>query len=606
MKKSVKKLIGIMMGLVFSTSMICIPANCTPVGDVVLLSDNIFNEQADVPTYYPQFNDGSNKIKRITTGATRQWEAVDSAPSTGNQITTTMANDDITRNLLVNKDPNSLTNADGNHLLHSQWWGSTTTSDTQRWAKIVFDLKGDYNISRVDVWTQFVSGESMMGHFDVSLSLDGNTFSPAYTSKETGTNTNAVNSDISLPTVAEFEPSLARYVEITMYVNVGYKKMRLSEILIFGQENHDLRVDLANSIIAAQNMDKKIYTIASWETVELALTDAIAVYYDSNATDAEIENAIDMLSNAVSGLIYLYETKILTDNNFYESDLAIYDTPKEITGVVYDYIDIATATNLPANDVDRQKLKSGSLQNDSGNYAVFGAWNGDNDINIVYTFLNEYYINQVDVWSNLNTTGSQRMDRFKVQVSTNGIDYDEVANVTNPYNKDIVDFGGKASLFVNTSASFSPVKAKYVKITTTRSNNQQTLGEIIIKGFKAPASPVIQFALFDLEYTTGTDVPLNKLSNSEGNIIVEGEVFNNSSEEKPVVVISALYSEDKRLIAVSVDYITAAVATRTPFDMEMTGLPALSDSCILRTYVWSDISDCVPLSATKTYGDLFN
>ena len=61
--------------------------------------------------------------------------------------------------------------------------------------------------------------------------------------------------------------------------------------------------DLEAAITTAQALDPADYTPRSWRQVSNALTVAVRVYQNENAAQAEVDQAVERLNNAVNALV---------------------------------------------------------------------------------------------------------------------------------------------------------------------------------------------------------------------------------------------------------------------------------------------------------------
>ncbi|MEG2380065.1 MAG: discoidin domain-containing protein [Oscillospiraceae bacterium] len=465
-----------------------------------------------------------------------------------------------------------------------------------------FDLKGQFYITDVDVYSLFDPAPKFMGEFDVELSTNGVDFTRIFTAKSPEHTGGAK----LVKTHGECIPQKASHVRITMKNGAGSHQMVLGEAVIQGLSTMVDKSALLTEINSAKALDKTIFTIATWENVEKSLATATTVYKDENATATQVENAITAIKTAVGGLKYLYDTKVISDNALSPTEIeTLYPMGIEQTNVVYEWL-TGSDVDIIKNDSTCIKMKSGGVKETAGELMTFGAWDGIRVATAKYTFPNECYINQVDVWSKLSTS-NVRMAGFDVEVSMDGNTYTKVATVQNPLKYADV----KAEGIVNTVAKFPAVKAKYLKVTMSANmegadySNQLVLGEIVIEGFKAPFVAPIQFDIFDLQYTDGNYVPINKLSSLSDTLMVTGEVFNNSDGNKNVTAISVLYNENGQMVKMGTHDINAIKGARTPFEINVTGLPSgITDAYTLKTYVWSSLNECVPLTRIKTFGEI--
>lgn len=229
----------------------------------------------------------------------------------------------------------------------------------------------------------------------------------------------------------------------------------------------------------------------SISAVKQALSSAVDVYENTEASEAELNNEINELSKAIEEIEYVSKQYILSDNNMSDEDMSGYypDVLIENTNVSYTY-DENSPENLQKNDKTNTALNDGKFA-----YKLTGKT--DDDTVAVFDMGEDYYINGVDVFSQFLYFSSTRMNigGFKVEVSRNGSDYTEVATVeakTDPEEGET----GTLNYVLKTESKFPVYLGRYVRITVkkdTKSANgqgsaQYNLAEIVIQGFKNPYS----------------------------------------------------------------------------------------------------------------------
>ena len=252
----------------------------------------------------------------------------------------------------------------------------------------------------------------------------------------------------------------------------------------------------------------------SISAVKQALSSAVDVYENTEASEAELNNEINELSKAIEEIEYVSKQYILSDNNMSDEDMSGYypDVLIENTNVSYIY-DENSPENLQKNDKTNTALNDGKFA-----YKLTGKT--DDDTVVIFDMGEDYYINGVDVFSQFLYFSSTRMNigGFRVEVSRNGSDYTECASVEAKTEPDDSETGN-LNYLLKTKSKFPVYLGRYVRITVkkdTKSANgqgsaQYNLAEMVIHGFKNPYSKDDLFeALKDYSdvdsaiYTAGT------------------------------------------------------------------------------------------------------
>lgn len=399
-------------------------------------------------------------------------------------------------------DPDLMSNDSSHTKLQD---GQLQTNDSKaivfgKWSKglcgtVVFDLKGSYIISQVDVWSSCgKSGSNIkkMADFEVSVSADNSAFTSL------GTITNATPSTdyttyTMVNTSGDFSGNAAakgRYVKVKMNGASASTQNVISEVLIFGREASDIPVQTVDTaelemlLATVRDYGSAHYTPVSYQAFSEAVSKAEAALEKKESQDA-VNTAVSDLETAIAGLERSFEQFVLSENKFTNADQSIYSQTKLNTGATYSWLTTEPYdAAFSESDAANSKMTGGAVTGMSSSYITYGKWASHKSGAVIFDLKKAYDISQVDVWAYYHAAGGREMSDFSVAFSRDGVSYSEPLTFTNYRNTAGYVQEGESGAAVKTMGQFEPQKAQYVKIIMNPASgaNQLNLGEVVILG----------------------------------------------------------------------------------------------------------------------------
>lgn len=373
---------------------------------------------------------------------------------------------------------------------------------------VVFDLKGIYDVSRIDLHTLYWGDTYGIAKMQYSTSIDGVSYSSAVdvSNPKAGTKEEAGNVVIS----AEFTPVSARYVKVS-FIRECYQ-MVISELVILGTES--IKNNLMTLVEECENISGAIYTKDSFENFTAALAAAKNVLNNAESTSADYSDAISSLSLAKDALVVGAEEMIISGAK--PTDKDVYENMQAIDGASYAWgsydaqMDDEECKNW---DLDCKKLNNGIAMPSS--HEVQGTWNNYLYATIIYDLGEEYFVSGADVWSRV-VYGAYGIDSIFVSTSLDGTSYSDAATGQNAYYEESTADG-----YYPTTVNFEkPVKARYIKVTAKRVSYQIVLSEVVIRGYCSDQRKVV---------LKNAESIYNEISKTEGTLYTT-ESYANLSE----------------------------------------------------------------------------
>ena len=554
-------------------------AGLEPSFEQFVLSENKFTSTDQDIYLYPK--------TKLDTGATYSWityEPYDAAFSASDPQNSKMTG-------------GTVAGTSGSDLVFGTW-------QSYKSGAVVFDLKKVYDVSQVDVWSNYYPGYGKMLDFSAAFSTDGETFSEPITftnHRNTAGYLETGKISVGVKTVGQFEPQKARYVKIVMNPAAGSKQFNLGEIVIYGADNTADKTELNRLIAKGEDCKAYLYTPDSFAVLTAQLEQAKNVAHNDEASKDEVNAACTALSSAISGLVANVKTGILSDNSFASNvDNQQYGSVDIITtGVTYSYGE-GTDADIIKIDSKNDKLKNGNVAGTEGKDVTNSKWeNSPSKADIIYKFNKLYYINRVDVWSKYVISSRQAVDEFTVSVSINGVDWTEVAKATNESN-----VAENNNIMVVTKAEFPLSRAKFVKVSIPKGKGAVmfTLGEIVLFGTDAVGEYVKDFDFTELKFTDADGAQLTEL-NGVTDINIDAVVKNDSAAAKDVTVITGLYNAEGLLVAMDFNTQNIEVGgAGSTYHLKLGGLSGVTEQYRLRVFAWDSLEQCIPLTVVQEFG----
>ena len=428
-------------------------------GPMSILSGNIFSGSDEYYGEMATVNTGATYSLSITEG--KDWEIQDD----GSRLTDGIISYQ-------------------NQTVTSNWYANEDLSITA-----VFDLKSNYNISQVDVWSVSGGGDARMESFTVEVSQDGDYYENVGTFANTFEDRDDDGSAVLYYDGMEWEGKVttpqpvygtlesaksARYVRITMAKTTACPQLRLSEIIILGSVSASEK--LAALLEQAEEItEEALYTTDSWAAFTAAVENAKSAL-ESGDTD-QLNSAYDQLNAAMTGLKLAFEEKIISTNTSTADLQALYPDMSYTMGQAATYTwEVGSDTGFITNDPNSNMLLNGIFR--EGADGLYSGYDTSGEGTITIDLKDEYYVSQVDVWVQ-NKADIGDMKSYDVAASMDGQIFEPVCSV---------EMGSDATdgVMVCTSATFRPVTAQYLRITFHKADGSHNyvLGDVVLKGFQ--------------------------------------------------------------------------------------------------------------------------
>lgn len=486
----------------------------------------------------------------------------------------------------------------GNYA-HASVFGSNAEVITAK-----FDLDTVGIIDRADVFTisgSTNSGQKKTDNITISYSEDGTEYTVIENKKAVGADDTGTQS-VYRHNIFTFAPVKARYIKIDFAKAAGVKQQFLSEVIIFGIGNDYSELSAELGKYTDTSVLEKYATSETWNVLKQKLADAKAMIAAQEAGSEEQKTLIKEIKEAAGALKYNVSNYGVLSNNLVtttEGNLA--HEPEPITTVgdfdLYDgmkNIPIGMSYSIKADgsnvENDTSKLLfGGHIMEADGKYSL---WN-DSEKNFNHTESASYEIT-VDAGEEVYFTGADLYEQYrkgdglqtrkiksiKIEVSSDDVNYSEVATVVNPCSEDKTGIN-------KIDAAFAAVKGRYLKITTTKEGKYQILAELVVKGFRDPT--VMHYPLECSAQTTIEDATGNTKDTLLGAdyIYTTYTITENTTQAGLTYsVYAAVYDDDRTLLEVT----RAKLDNDNNLYVEFENLGGLKANSKMISYIWNNMT----------------
>ena len=535
----------------------------TEMGKHYTLTGNLW-QKGDTENFYSVWEPGMLLQRVENNTPTYKWMDVPNKGSYDDYIATI----DTDCNKLTN---GSIADVSGNSAVNTRW-------DSRKNVLITFDLGRKYHVDRFDIIQDLSS--SRISVADVYTSVDGINYTNVSGHLTTDSANNIALSDTHTINLisAQFPVRPARYIKVLL--STDSYRMILCELAAFGynqtpeeREYQDMIDNLNNTIakyegILTNENFVKFASEASSTALASAVEEAKSLAAQDDISKEAAAAAVAAMDSAYSGIEYTETIGIVSNNLVADFDKYLYPGYSNLyTGLTYTIesnsgkLDVGGVIN---NDPNFEKLTGGYINNGDGNATVVGRWddagnNYDKTVTINVDAGHEIYFTGMDLYSFMNKPNAG-ISNVKIEISSDNTEYTQIAELTE--SKEVVDATGEIPktgtgyLLNKMGTDFVPVKGRYMRITTKTMGAQQTLGEIVVKGFIDPEKGLYT-AKFSEDTSTycednnGNETTIDKASI----ILVSGKLISEDGVTSTGKVYTAVYDGGKLAgIAVSREY----------------------------------------------------
>ena len=185
------------------------------------------------------------------------------------------------------------------------WHSGYQTNDTLP-VSLVVKLDKPHNLNQIDYLPRQNSKNGHVTEYKIETSLDNEN----WTEVRTGT-FNVAKDGSGLENMGynpiRFNTTKAQYVRFTALKTLGgtaNKYASAAELKFYGQSLEEVnKTDLSNKIAEAEVLVEADYTVESFEGFKIALDAAKELLLDESATQAQVNEAISILNDAIDGLV---------------------------------------------------------------------------------------------------------------------------------------------------------------------------------------------------------------------------------------------------------------------------------------------------------------
>ena len=468
--------------------------------------------------------------------------------------------------------------------------GTCTKWDDSKPGIALWDLGTTAMVDRIDVFSDYAKYKQL-GSVKVRVSDDGVNFTDVKSIKAPGEYTTVQTLHVAS---VRFAPVKARYVEVTATKADGAHLTNINEMVIFGigADYSELIKELGKYSSSALEGAKEFMSETDYNEFVNLIEQGKEIIKAQTASKADADAKAKEIAQKNASIAYP-SVGALTNNAGEEFCPGVNNIN---IGMTYTITSTDTSSEFISNDKELKKLTGGNIGSQSGADAVYGRYSGDNVVSVIFNAHNMVYFTGADVfeWAN----GTNGVSEISVAVSKDGENFTQLATEKSG------NIEGANSVLNKISTAFLPVEGQYIKITTTKRGYQQVIGEIVIKGFEKPV--VIDYPLtFGETAYTILDAGGGDLTTLAGAdiIMATGSLTNATTEEISCKVITAVYSEDNRLVALDISgNLTVGAKADAAWETMIENLGAVSQGARLVNYAWSDIGNTmVPYAAVQNF-----
>ena len=490
-------------------------------------------------------------------------------------------------------------------------------TDENRNTSVCYDFGTELYISGTDVFSQFrhlrdtKNFRQNIRGYKVEISTDGNDYKQVASEKamltkdETGFTTGYLKTSASFPAV------LARYVKITVTGDENSAKYGLAEIVLHGFKSPFSRDALYDSILNCSEADENIFTEESYNRWKTAFENAQRLYWDKDASGRDLYDAKKELDASFAELKAKGGMKVISGNIVNDFDKQQYaGMQTENIGMKYvietDKGNTPDKSELIKCDSSFTKLLDGNLNLLTNGFN--GGWSGnptaEDKADVIFTLEKEAYISEVDLWDWFIADGNgniRGVAKVKVSASSDGVNYTDLGEAAPNYEAEPLATGSNSNgvySLCKTAVGFSPVKARYIKVSIDKKSYQMFLAEIVLIGCGAAEKDTVPFSAEKLDYKNENGLRIIS-ADGEGKISISGEAVSNSPEASSAVIVTAAYKNGD-IVDYSFSEMQISAYGSETFTNE---LDLKNESGVkLYTFIWDSLSGGKIMSRIKEFG----
>ena len=183
-------------------------------------------------------------------------------------------------------------------------WHSAYGASDKLPVSIVVKLDKEYNLNQIDYLPRQNSRNGHITEYLIETSLDNENWTSVRTGtfKEKADGSGLESLDYN---PIRFNSTKAQYVRFTALKSLGdtrNKYASVAELRFYGNIDAD-KSNLINKISEAEALVEADYTIESFEALKVALNAAKGILSDESATQEQVDEAINILSDAINNLV---------------------------------------------------------------------------------------------------------------------------------------------------------------------------------------------------------------------------------------------------------------------------------------------------------------